>query len=128
MGVFESLVEDPVDEDTREFVRAIIMEALSSQFDVDGAVLCDNLFVVLDAIYTTIDNLIATPPTNTKIRPKSNTNTHTKVKTKTTRTQPKDRQVPVIWNNNTNKRKRKKKKKKKKTPPKKKKKKKKKKS
>ena len=81
--VFEMLVEDPFDEeDTREFVRGILMEALLSQCDVDGAVCCDSLFVLLDGINTTIDNPIVIPPTNTKIRPTPNTNTNTK----TTRT------------------------------------------
>ena len=113
------LVEDPFDEeDTREFVCGILMEALSSQCDIDGAVGCDSLFALLDGINTTIDNPIVTPPTYTKIRltlnTNMNTNTNTNVNTNTnrntkkTRMQPKDRQVPVISNNNTNKKKKKK--------------------
>ena len=96
--VFEMFVEDPFDEeDTREIVRGILMEALLSQCDVDGAVCCDSIFALLDGINTTIDNPIVIPPTHTKIQPTPNTNT------KTTRTQPKDQQVPVISNNNINK-------------------------
>ena len=98
-----------------------------------------SLFALLDGINTTIDNSITIPPTNTKIRPILDTNTTTtttttitittttntnmnmnmnmnaNTNTKTTRMQPKDQQVPIIWNNNTNK---KKKKKKQATPPK----------
>jgi len=79
--VFGMLSEDPFDEDTREFVRGILMEALSSQFDVDGAVFCDTLFDFLDGIDTTIDNPIVIPSTNTKSRPTLNTNTNTNTNT-----------------------------------------------
>ena len=48
--VYETLLEDPFDEDTREFVRGILMEALSSQFDVEGTVVCGSLFALLGDI------------------------------------------------------------------------------
>ena len=43
--------EDPYDDDIRETVCEILMEALLSQFDfdgVDGVALCDGLFMLLD--------------------------------------------------------------------------------
>ena len=49
--VHRLLLEDLYDNDTRETVCEILMEALSSQFDVDGvdgAALCDSLFMLLD--------------------------------------------------------------------------------
>ena len=45
------LSEDPYDDDTRETVRDILMEVLSSHCDcdgVDGAALCDSLFRLID--------------------------------------------------------------------------------
>ena len=79
-------MEDPFDEeDTKECVRGILMEELSSQSDVDGVVFCDSLFALLDGINPTIDNPIANPPTNTKIRLTSNTNTNTNTKTHSTK-------------------------------------------
>ena len=45
-----TLMEDPFYEDTREFVREILMEALSPQCAFDGAVVCDRLFALLDEI------------------------------------------------------------------------------
>ena len=77
------LSEDPFDDDdTRETICGILMEALSSPFDVDGTVVCDTLFVLFDIdkqqqqLNTTTVNTppIATSPMNTK----------------TTHTQPKD--------------------------------------
>ena len=63
-------MEDPFDEeDTRELVCGILMEALLSQSDIDGAAaceVCDCIFALLDWINTTIDNPIMIPPTNTK--------------------------------------------------------------
>ena len=49
--VYGMLLEDPRDEDTREFVCEIIMEALLSQDDVvvGGAGVCDSLFAILDS-------------------------------------------------------------------------------
>ena len=44
------LGEDPSDEDTREFVCEILIEALLSQFDIDRAVVCDSIFALLDEI------------------------------------------------------------------------------
>ena len=76
--IYGTLGEDPCDEDTREFVCGISMEALLSQFDVDGAVVCDSLFALLDDIVkqqqqqgdiTTATPPIASPPRKTKIRP-----------------------------------------------------------
>ena len=45
-----TLMENPFDEDTREFVREILMEAVSPQCVFDGAVVCDRLFALLDEI------------------------------------------------------------------------------
>ena len=72
------LVEDHSDDDTREFVRGILKEAMPNTPVV--AVVCDRLFVLVDAIKkqrkkkqqkqgnTTIATPpIANPPTNTKI-------------------------------------------------------------
>ena len=44
------LSEDPFDDNTREDVCGILMEALLSQDDgvVDGAGVCDSLFAILD--------------------------------------------------------------------------------
>ena len=44
------LSEDPSDDDTREAVCGILMEALLSQDEVvvDGAGVCDSLFALLD--------------------------------------------------------------------------------
>ena len=87
------------------------MEDLLSQFDADGAGFCDTPFALLDIekqqqqqLDTTTANtpLIATLPTNAKIRLTSNT--------KKTHTQPKDQRVPFISNNNTNKKKKRQKK------------------
>merc|ERR1712238_365441 len=115
--IFEMLMEDPSDEeDTREFVRGILMKALLSQSDIYEAAACDlivDIFAFVDdffdAINTSSDNPITIPPTNTKIRPTPMASPPTT--TNTTHTQPKDRQVPVISNNNTNKNKKKKNKK-----------------
>ena len=49
--VHRMLFEDPFDEDTREYVRGILMEALSSRFDVDEY--CDRLVALLDGVCTT---------------------------------------------------------------------------
>ena len=38
--VFVELLEDPYDYDTRETVREILMEDLSSDFDFDGTGFC----------------------------------------------------------------------------------------
>ena len=46
-----TLLEDPLDADTREFVCEILMEAVSPQCAVDGAVECDRLFALVDGIY-----------------------------------------------------------------------------
>ena len=85
--VSETILEDPYDEDTREFVREILMEALSLQFDVDGAVMCGSLFALLDNIdqqlqggTTTATLPIASPPMNTKIRPTPNWNINASIK------------------------------------------------
>ena len=45
------LLEDPFDDDTRENVREILMESLSSQDDgvVDGVEVCGMLFELLDS-------------------------------------------------------------------------------
>ena len=75
-------MEDPFDEDTREFVCGILMEALSPQFAFDGAIVCDHLFALVDKIgkqfkqgnITIASPPIASPPTNTKIRPTMTTN------------------------------------------------------
>ena len=79
--VFGMLSEDPFDDDTRETVRGILMEALDAVGM--GKVVCDRLFAFLDIkkqqqqqqIDTTTANTlpIATPPTNTKSRPTLNT-------------------------------------------------------
>ena len=42
------LLEDQYDEDTREAVREILLEDLSSLFDDDGTGFCDTLFALLD--------------------------------------------------------------------------------
>ena len=75
-------MEDPFDEDTREFVCGILMKALSPQCAFDGAVVCDRLFALLDEIskqykqgnITIATQPIANPPTNTKIRPTTTAN------------------------------------------------------
>ena len=46
--VYEMILEDPFNDDTRETVCGILMEALLSQFDVDGMVVCESLFTLLD--------------------------------------------------------------------------------
>ena len=49
--VYGMLLEDPCNNNIRETVCRILMEALSSRFDFDGAEgasLCDSLFVLLD--------------------------------------------------------------------------------
>ena len=111
--IFEMLIEDCCDEDTREIVCGILMEAVLSQCDIDEAVACDLVSVtfgvfddLFDAFDTTSDP-IEIPPTNTGIQPTPNTNMNTSKHT--TRMPPKDQQVPVISNNNTNTKKKKKK-------------------
>ena len=42
------LLEDLYDDDTRETVREILMEDLSTRFDDDGVKFCDTHFVLLD--------------------------------------------------------------------------------
>ena len=110
------LLENPFDDDTREFVCGIFKEVMPNARV--GAAVCDRLFALVDAIKkqqkkqqkrgnmaTANHPKIASLPTNTKI-PTTTNKTHTP---------PKDRQIPpVILNNNTNK---KKKKQKKATPP-----------
>ena len=102
--VFELLVEDPFDEeDTRERVRGILMEALLSQSDIYEAAACDlilDIFVFFDdsfdAINTSSDNPITITPTNTKIRPipiespPTNTKIRPTTTTNKTHTPPKD--------------------------------------
>ena len=46
--VFVELLEDPFAYNTREAVRDILMEDLSSDFDCGGTEFCDNLFRLLD--------------------------------------------------------------------------------
>ena len=49
--VFGMVLEDPFDEEgTREFVFGILRETLSTQRGVDGAVVCDSLFALVDDI------------------------------------------------------------------------------
>merc|ERR1712238_192602 len=50
--------------DTRERVRRILMEELSSQSDVDGMAICDRLLYLLDGINTNTDDPMANPPTS----------------------------------------------------------------
>ena len=69
------LMEDPFDEDTREFVCGILMKALLPQFAFDGTVVCDRFFALVDKIgkqFVQGNVTVATPPitspqTNTKI-------------------------------------------------------------
>ena len=71
--VYGILSEDPFDDNTRETVCGILMEALTYQFDVDGVAVCDSLFALLDfdkqqqQLDTTIANTppIEIPPTDT---------------------------------------------------------------
>ena len=84
--MFETFIEDPFirDEVTRELVSGILF---------DRAVACevrDCILECVDHINFTTDNLIVTPPTDTKTRPTTTTNK--------TITPPKDQQVPVISN------------------------------
>ena len=69
-------MEDPFDEDTREFICGIVIEALLSQFDIEGTVVCDSLSVWINNLAkqqqqgdTTTDThqKIASPPMNTEI-------------------------------------------------------------
>ena len=107
------LEEDHSDDDTREFVRGILKEAIPNNRAEE--VVCDRLFGLIDRIkeqqkqgnVTIATPPITSPPTNTKIQSTPNTNKNTN--TNTTHTQPKDQQVPVISNNNTNKKNKKKK-------------------
>ena len=93
--VIGMLLEDPYDDDTRETVREILMEALSSHCDcdgVDGEALCDGLFMLIDPDQQQEqqqqrDTISSNNPpivisTNTKTRPPKtstpmNTNTNT---------------------------------------------------
>ena len=107
--ISRTLLENPLDDDTRESVRGIIKEAMSPK---RVRIVCDCLFVIVDAIkkqerkkqqkqgnMTNATPTIETTPTNT-----------TRPKTKKTHTPPTDRQeLPVILNNNTNTKKKKKK-------------------
>ena len=85
----ETLMENPCDDDTREIVCGIVTEAKSLKF---AAVVCDRLFKIVDVIekqrkrqhkrdnMITATLTIASPPTNTKIRPTTTTTankTHT---------------------------------------------------
>ena len=83
----ETLMENPCDDDTREIVCGIVTEAKSLKF---AAVVCDRFVKIVDVIkkqrkrHQQRDNMITTtltiasPPTNTKIRPTITTNkTHT---------------------------------------------------
>lgn len=98
------LSKDFFDEwDTRERVRGILMEKLSSQSDVDGVAICDRLLYLLDGIKYTTDDPMANQPKNTKIRPtpkKKKKQPKTRSPTKT-RTPPKT--TMDTNSNNTNK-------------------------
>ena len=100
--IAETVLKNPFDDDTREFVPGILKEAMP--YRRAGVVLCDRLFVLVYAIekqrkkkQQKQNNMI----TATKIRPTSTPNRNTK----TTHTQLKDQQLPVISINNTNKKK-----------------------
>ena len=77
-----------IHDDTREFVCGILMEALLPQDgeDVDGVVVCDSLFALLNInkqqqqqpdITTDTTCPITIPPTNKKFQPTPNTKRHT---------------------------------------------------
>ena len=115
-----TLLENPCDDDTREMVRGILLEARPNTRL--AGVVCDSLFALIDVIekqerkkqqkqgnMTTAAPPIASspPPTNT-IRPK----------TKKAHTPPKDCQVTPVISNNKTKKKKKKKKQQQTTPPK----------
>ena len=86
--IYGILLEYPYDDDTKETVCEILMEALSAQDDIviDGSVVCDSLFASLDMDKqqqqrdtTSANNLPIAISTNTKIRPPTTstpTNTH----------------------------------------------------
>ena len=87
-NVAGTLLENPFDEDTREFIRGIVMEALSSQIDIEKTVVGDSLFAWLDDFNkqqqqgdttTTTHPRIANPSTNTQI-PTTTNKTHTQPK------------------------------------------------
>ena len=46
--IYGMLLKDPYDDNTRETVCGILMEDLLSQFDIDGTVLCDSFFRLVD--------------------------------------------------------------------------------
>ena len=94
--IYGMLSKNPYDDNTRETVCEILMEALSAQDDifVDGAVVCNSLFVLFDINKqqqqrdtTSANNLSIVISTNTKIRPPKtstpmNTNMHTNTNNK----------------------------------------------
>ena len=100
--VYVIISENPYDDNTRETVCEILMEALLAQDDivVDGAVVCDSLFAILDSDKqqqqrdtTTVNTLlIAIPPTNTKIWPKTHTEKNTRTEVEQERAEKKIKQ------------------------------------
>ena len=84
------LSENPSDDDTRETVCGILMEVLMFQLGVDGVVVCDSLFALLDFVHqhqrdTSLPNantpMITSPPTKMKSRPATTTNNSNTIST-----------------------------------------------